>query len=143
MGSIERIWVKRAHEGPMDAVDVAELQADHGIVGNADTGGARQVCVLSADQWAVATAALGELDPALRRANVMVRGVDLARSRGKVLRLGSVRLAIGGETEPCRLMEVQHAGLQEALRPDWGGGAYGRVLDDGVVRVGDLATWVE
>jgi hypothetical protein len=36
-------------------------------------------------------------------------------------------------------MDEQCAGLRSALSPDWGGGAYGVVLDDGLVRVGDPA----
>ena len=38
-------------------------------------------------------------------------------------------------------MEESHPGLQEALRPDWRGGAYGEVLDDGVIQVGDVVAF--
>jgi MOSC domain-containing protein YiiM len=36
-------------------------------------------------------------------------------------------------------MDAQVPGLTDALDPDWSGGAYGVVLDDGDVRVGDTA----
>ena len=29
------------------------------------------------------------------------------------------------------------------MRPDWGGGAFAEVLDDGEIRVGDPVTWEE
>ena len=37
-------------------------------------------------------------------------------------------------------MDAQVSGLTDALGPDWNGGAYGIVLDDGEVRVGDPVT---
>jgi MOSC domain-containing protein YiiM len=141
VGRLERIWVKRAMRGPMDAADSAELVADRGIVGNADQGGRRQVTVLSAERWRRAEAALGtELDPALRRANLLVSGVDLVGSRDQVLTVGGLRLRIGGETRPCSLMDDAHEGLQDALDADWGGGAYAVVLDAGTITVGDEVT---
>src|SRR5262249_25262162 len=48
---------------------------------------------------------------------------------------------IRGETTPCEMMEAAYPGLQEALRPDWGGGAFGLVLDDGEIAVGDPISW--
>jgi hypothetical protein len=40
-------------------------------------------------------------------------------------------------------MEEAHAGLQSALRPDWRGGVFGEVLDDGRIAVGDPVEWVD
>ena len=67
-------------------------------------------------------------------------GVDLVESRGKVLAIGPVRLTIGRECKPCRLMEDAHPGLEGALRADWGGGAYATVLAPGTIHVGDEVT---
>ena len=137
VGRLERIWVKRSMRGLMDAVDAAEMQTGTGIIGNADQGGRRQVTVLAAERWHRAEAELGiELDPALRRANLLVSGIDLVGSRGRTLAIGAVRLRIGGETRPCRLMDDAHPGLQDALDADWGGGAYATVLDPGTITVG-------
>ncbi len=139
MGRLERIWVKQTMGGrPMQAVESAELKADHGIVGNADVGGRRQVTIISAERWAAAEGDLeASLDPSLRRANLLLSGVDLVDSRDKVLTIGDCSLRLGGETRPCRLMDEQHPGLQDALDAGWGGGAYGVVVDAGTITIGD------
>ncbi len=140
MGTIERLWVKRFAGGPMDPVDELEIALGTGIVGNADQKPPRHVTILSAERWERVCDELGEdVDPVLRRANVVVRGLDLVDSRGRELALGGARLVIRGETRPCRLMEESHAGLQAALDADWGGGAYAEVVAAGTVRVGDAA----
>lgn len=124
----------------MDAVDHARLIARRGIEGNADLGGRRQVTLIASERWDRVDADLGtEVDPVLRRANLLVSGIDLEGSRDRVLVVGECRLRIGGETRPCRLMDEQHAGLQDALDADWGGGAYAEVVDGGTITVGD---WV-
>jgi len=141
IGRLERIWVKRSMRGLMDEVDTAELQTGTGIIGNADQGGRRQVTILSAERWHRAEADLGvALDPSVRRANLLVSGIDLVGSRGRVLTVGGTRLTIWGETRPCRLMDLAHDGLQGALDADWGGGAYAQVLDGGTISVGAEVT---
>lgn len=143
MGRVERIWIKRAKRGPMDPVDAADFVADAGIVGNANQGGRRQVTVIEGEVFDRIRMTLPDAEPAMRRANVMVRGVRLQEMRGRVLCLGSVRLRIEGETRPCERMDEQCPGLTAALHPEWNGGVYGVVLNDGRVAVGDAATWEE
>jgi hypothetical protein len=38
-------------------------------------------------------------------------------------------------------MDEALPGLREALRDHWGGGAYGEILDDGQIEVGDPVCW--
>ncbi len=142
--SLEAIWIKRARRGPMDARERTRAIAGRGLDGNADQGGRRQVTILSADSWEDVRRELGaDVDPRLRRVNLFVRGVELAGSRGRVLRVGSCRILVRGETRPCNLMEESHPGLQRALEPRWRGGVYGELLDDGDLAVGDPVSWVE
>ncbi len=139
---LESIWIKRAKGGPMDAVAQARAVGDRGLVGNADQGGHRQVTVIAREAIEAAGIELGlVVDPRFRRANLMVGGLDLRESRGRVLRIGGLRLEVRGETRPCELMDRALPGLRKALQPDWRGGVYGVVLEDGTIRVGDAACW--
>jgi MOSC domain-containing protein YiiM len=143
-GTLDSIWIKRFRRGPMDPAREARLVSGRGIVGNANQGGKRQVTIISREAWETATRELGtDVDPSTRRANLMVSGLELARTRGRILRVGNVRLRVYGETKPCFQMEEARAGLQNALRPDWRGGVFAEVLDDGTIAVGDRVAWVE
>lgn len=143
-GKLEAIWVKRFKLGPMDHQIKAELKANRGIVGNADQGRRRQVTIISKERWAELMAETGaNLDPVARRANLLVSDIDLADSRGKTLQVGTVRIQIYNETRPCERMDEAHLGLRNAMKQRWGGGAFGVVLDDGEIAVGDAVTWVQ
>lgn len=143
-GRLEGIWLKRVRLGPMDPIGEAELEAGRGIAGNADFGGRRQVTILDADEWERRLTGLGaRLDPALRRANLLVRGVDLAGTRGRVLAVGACRIRIDGETKPCALMDEQLPGLRQALYERWGGGAWGAVVSGGRIALGDPVGWAD
>jgi MOSC domain-containing protein YiiM len=142
VGALERIWIKRAKLGPMDFVPQAALRANRGLVGNANQGGRRQVTILEAERWEAHMAQLGAvLAPSSRRANLLVRGCDLRQSRGRILRIGRVRLQIAGETKPCHQMDEVLPGLQAVMRNDWGGGAFAMVLDEGVISIGDAVSF--
>jgi MOSC domain-containing protein YiiM len=141
-GMLECIWVKRAKGGPMDPVDAALLEVGGGLRGNANRGGKRQVTIISKERWGELMDALGaDLPPGTRRANLMVTGIDLQNSRGRVLRVGTTRLRINGETRPCEQMEAAHAGLQELMRDRWGGGAFAEVVEGGQIHIADEVAW--
>ena len=141
-GKLEAIFIKRAHGGPMDGRHSAELDAGKGLVGNADRGGRRQVTLLASERWAeLMTQVGGMLAPEARRANLVVSGIDLESTRGRVLRVGACLLRIGGETRPCELMDEMAPGLQTAMRERWGGGAFAEVIEGGPISVGDAVTW--
>ena len=138
MGTVRAIWRKRSKGGPMDPLESARLEAGGGLEGNADYGGSRQLTVISEESFRDVDEALGRrVDRRLRRANLLVEGVDLVESRGRILRVGEAEIEIGGETRPCRQMEESCPGLQDALGPGWRGGVWGRVLADGEIAVGD------
>ena len=141
-GRLEAIWIKRVRRGKMDPAPRARLVAGRGIVGNANQGGRRQVTIIEREVWESLMALTGAaLDPSRRRANLMVSGLPLVRTRGQVLRIGEVRLRILGETKPCERMEEAYPGLKQAMYGDWGGGAFAEVLGDGEIAVGDLVSW--
>lgn len=138
MGEIVAIWIKRAHRGPMDAVAEAELIAGRGVRNNADQGGWRQVTVIEESAWRDAMEDLGaRVDPSARRANLMIRGIDLQDSRGKKLVIGDSVINIRGHNPPCALMDHAQPGLQKALKPNWRAGVFGEIVRGGTIRVGD------
>jgi MOSC domain-containing protein YiiM len=92
--------------------------------------------VLMAQLWAT-------LPPSTRRANVLLSGIPLVQSRQRILGIGACRIRILGETKPCERMEAACPGLHKAMYADWAGGAFGEVLDDGDIVVGDPVRWLE
>ena len=142
-GRLDGIFVKRAHRGPMDPVDEAQLEAGRGIIGNVDRSRRRQVTLLEAERWARLMRELhAEVDPRARRANLLVSGVSLYETRGRILQIGSVQLVIGGETTPCERMDEAVPGLRAAMGDTWAGGAFAQIRASGAVRVGDPIIWL-
>lgn len=143
-GRLGAIWLKRFKGGPMDPRDAATLVPGKGLAGNANQGGRRQVTLISEAGWAAATADLGRpLPPATRRANLLISGLDLEATRGRILRIGATRLRIWSECTPCYQMDQASPGLQKALRPHWRAGACAEVVEGGEIRIGDEAVWEE
>jgi MOSC domain-containing protein YiiM len=143
MGEVVTIWLKRFKRGPMDPVLFAEAVAGRGLAGNANQGGKRQVTIIDEARWREAQEELGiDVDPSARRANVMLRGIDLEGQRGRELRIGKCVVRIYNETRPCEQMDEAQEGLRDALKPRWRAGAYGEVIEGGVIAVGDSAEWL-
>jgi MOSC domain-containing protein YiiM len=141
---VRAIWLKRFKRGPMDPQETANLRAGKGLVGNANQGGRRQVTLLEEESWADTLAELGEdLDPATRRANLLLAGIRLEGTRGRILRVGPCRLRIFCENVPCERMDEARPGLKRALKPRWRAGACAEVIEGGEIRVGDEVAWEE
>ena len=134
MGEIVAIWIKPARRLPMKRVEEAQLVAGRGIAGNANQGGWRQVTIIDEKAWHEATEELGvDVDPSVRRANIMIRGLDLEGTSGQKLIVNGCRIHIRGENLPCRLMKE----MQRPLKPHWRAGVFGQIVEGGTIRVGD------
>jgi MOSC domain-containing protein YiiM len=130
--------------GPIETLDHVHVSIEGGLDGDfrgaVKPGGRarRQVSLIRAEDWAAAMADLGgDIDWWKRRANLLVEGVDVENRAGAVVRIGAVRIQITQECDPCSRMEEIAPGLKAALTPHWRGGALGKVLAGGDIRVGD------
>jgi MOSC domain-containing protein YiiM len=140
MGSLLKIYLRPAR-GELRDVTTAVAGAGNGLEGDHAKGPKRQVTLLSREAWEATCAQLGQtLDPGVRRANLLVEGVELKETQGQTITVGDVRIRLTGETDPCTQMDDAVPGLLKALVPDWRGGVFGEVLNDGTLTVGDAVT---
>ncbi|MCE7791925.1 MOSC domain-containing protein [Salipaludibacillus sp. CUR1] len=143
-GELRAIWIKRMARGPMDPVDKGTLIENRGLHTNKDQGGKRQVTLIDENVWSELMDQLNaDLDPSARRANLMLKGINLEKSRGRHLQIGRTMIKIYGETKPCERMDEALPGLKDAMYENWKGGAYGVVVKGGEISTGDKAEWVE
>ena len=144
--SADLIGIARHSErrAPIEELSAALITPERGVAGDCHgEPGPSQVTVVAEESWKAATNELGcDLSWTLRRANLLIRGIDLFNRAGMLLHIGDIVLEITGENEPCWLMDKQHRGLRKALTPDWRAGVSCRVIKGGQVRIGDSATLV-
>lgn len=141
---VEAIYLRSDKTSPPTKVSNATATAGLGLEGDhfKKKDGKRQITLLSQESWLDVCSELGaELDPSIRRANVLISGVDFTNPEGKYLKIGRVLVDIQGETHPCRLMDEAHPGLWDALKPHCRGGVYGQVVAGGSIHVGDKVMW--
>ncbi|WP_026374860.1 MOSC domain-containing protein [Aestuariibacter salexigens] len=135
------IAFRSSRGAPMQTTEQVTVNAESGLEGDIRRRpGKRQVTILSKQQWQDACDALNlsEIPWTVRRANFLVDGIICNENLvGNIVQLGSVKLQITGETDPCHKMDEQVPGLRKALTPAWRGGVTCRILQGGEVRVGD------
>lgn len=131
--------------GPIETLDRVDVTVEAGLAGDFRGAvkpggrGKRQVSMIEAGDWAAAMAELGhDLPWWVRRANLLIDGLDLPQTPGARVRIGAdVVIRITTECDPCSRMEEIAEGLKAALTPDWRGGALGRVVVGGHIAIGD------
>jgi MOSC domain-containing protein YiiM len=129
--------------GPIETLDHVHVSIEGGdFRGAVKPGGKarRQVSLIRREDWDAAMADLNRDDLFWwqRRANLLIEGVDLFEGEGAIVRIGpDVRIEITLECDPCSRMEEVSPGLKAALTPRWRGGALGRVIAGGDIRIGD------
>lgn len=145
MNSSGRLIGIARHAKPRDPIEEltsTTVSVEAGIEGDCHgEPGPSQVTVVAEEGWLAATKDLRvELLWTMRRANLLVRGIDLLSSTGKRLQIGELTIEITGENDPCFVMDRQHRGLRKALTPDWRAGVACRVIRGGKIEVGDEVT---
>ena len=140
VGRVEWIAVRPARHAEMICVEAVEAKAEHGLVGDRynSKNGKRQVTLIQAEHLAAIGSMLGSttIDPSLLRRNIVISGINLLALKGKCFRLGNALLEYTGLCHPCSAMETTlGAGGYNAVRGH--GGITARVLEGGVIRLGD------
>ena len=141
MADPDGISLHPAARAAIRVVDSAQLTADAGIEGDhraAGGGGRRQVTLIQQEHLGAIAAlvVLDAVDPSLLRRNLVVSGISLAALRDRCFRIGEAVLEGTGECQPCSRMEENLGpGGYNAMRVH--GGITARVLQGGLVRVGD------
>jgi MOSC domain-containing protein YiiM len=138
-GKLIAIARKERPHATMEELQRAHVSLDRGIDGDARgaTPG-RQVTIVFREDWEAACAAHGKVLPwTTRRANLFVEGLSNFKHVGARIKVGTVLLEVGEETEPCSRMDAQSQGLRAALQPNWRGGVSCEVLTPGDIALGD------
>jgi MOSC domain-containing protein YiiM len=102
-------------------------------------GGKRQVTLLQAEHLSAIAALCGighRCDPSLLRRNLVVSGINLLALKDKPFLIGMVTLEGTGLCHPCsRMEEALGPGGYNAVRGH--GGIMARIIEGGVLRIGD------
>lgn len=133
-------------EAPVEPREAVEAVAGKGLVGDRYRGGSgsRGVTLVQAEHLPViaALAGLPDVDPAVLRRNVVVRGLPLLALKGRRFRIGDVLLEGTGPCDPCSKMETALGdGGYNAMRGH--GGLCARILEGGAIRLGDAVRAVD
>ena len=140
-GRLAWIGLRPARREPMLEVAEAMLAPGRGIEGDRWRGaetGARQVTLIAAEHLRAIAGYLGleRVEPARLRRNLLAEGVNLLALKGQRFRIGGALLEWSGECHPCsRMEEAFGTGGYNAVRGH--GGITARVVEGGVIRLGD------
>ena len=142
MARLIGIAIRPVKSREIEELDSVEMTSSHGLLGDKKSRpGKRQVTLMTQQAWNACCEDLGTRLPwTTRRANLLVDELPLIESTGKHIQLDTAILEITGETDPCRIMEEAHPGLEKALKPDWRGGVTCRVIQGGTLKIGMSVT---
>lgn len=144
-GRLEWIGLRLQKRAPPATVNHVEVLADHGLVGDhraTRPGSARQVTLIQHEHLAAVAALMGrvEIAPGLTRRNLVVSGINLLALHDQRFEIGGALFEGTGLCEPCSRVESNlGAGGYNAMRGH--GGITARVLQGGVIRVGDAVAF--
>ena len=124
--------------GAMVLAENISLTPENGVIGDHGTSKNRQVSLLDEANWIVACEEItANLPWTARRANILVQGLDLQKLVEQRVRVGTALVEVIGEVNPCYVMDAAQNGLKDALKPNWRGGVYARIIESGTVSQDD------
>jgi len=135
--SIHRVAVKN---GPTEKLDTASFVTNFGLEGDwrSRKNRGRQITLIEAEalEEVARILKLPAIPAGASRRQVLVRGIDLNTTVGKMLRVGPLLIKVEELCDPCRNMETMvGSGAHRAMENR--GGVCARVLEGGTLRPGD------
>ena len=142
VGQIIGIAKRQAKRAKMEVLSQAHVNCEYGLEDDfRGKPGPRQFSILTEEGWRLACEELSQdIHWTVRRANLLIKGLDLKQSVGNRLIIGDLILEITDELDPCIRMEEQVIGLRKALIKDWRGGVLCRVINEGAIKIDDRIT---
>ncbi|MBB2898101.1 MOSC domain-containing protein [Pseudomonas sp. AS2.8] len=139
-GEVRWIGVRPASRAPMVEIEAVEARRDAGLTGDHARPTARnqrQVTLIQWEHLPVVAALIGKtVAPADLRRNLAIAGINLFSLKNRRFRIGQAILETTGWCQPCaRLEERLGPGTFQAMRGH--GGLTTRVLESGIIRLGD------
>lgn len=140
IGEVRWIATRPGRGAAMDILAEVDALAGTGLRGDryASRNGKRQVTLIQWEHLAVIGGLLGQaaIAPELLRRNIVVAGLNLLALKNKQFVIGGAVLEYTGLCHPCSQMETRFGpGGYNAVRGH--GGITARILESGVIRVGD------
>ncbi|MBC7656820.1 MAG: MOSC domain-containing protein [Frankiaceae bacterium] len=142
-GRVQWIGLRPRRDVEMLAVNDAIAVAGRGLQGDryASESGKRGITLIQAEHLPVIAALSGHdrVAASLLRRNIVVTGLPVVALKGRRFRIGEVLLEGTDDCDPCSRMEAALGpGGYNAMRGH--GGLCARILEGGVLRVGDSVT---
>ena len=143
VGRVQWIGLRPRRDVEMLAVNDAIAVAGRGLQGDryASESGKRGITLIQAEHLPVIAALSGHdrVAASLLRRNIVVMGLPVVALKGRRFRIGEVLLEGTDDCDPCSRMEAALGpGGYNAMRGH--GGLCARILEGGVLRVGDSVT---
>jgi MOSC domain-containing protein YiiM len=145
-GRVTWIGARPGRKAPLVSLDSVEITRESGLVGDhysGRPGGKRQVTLIQAEDLAAIAGYLGrDVTPGDLRRNLVVSGINLRALKDRLFQVGEAVLEATDDCHPCSRMEtILGPGGYNAVRGH--GGITARVIESGVVGVGDAVRVLE
>lgn len=140
VGRVKWIGVRPERRARINVLEQVGADTGQGLVGDRYAGrsGKRHVTLIQWEHLSVIASVLEResVDPALLRRNIAVAGINLLALKDKQFRIGNTVLEFTDLCHPCSFMEeALGPGGYNAMRGH--GGITARVVESGVIRLGD------
>ena len=141
-GKVTWIGLRPKRREPLNAVDSVLAVSGHGLEGDhrmtKTPGSGRQVTLISQEfiEQISGFTGITPIDPAILRRNIVIAGINLNALRRQRFRVGEALFEATQLCHPCARME-EALGKGGVAAMIGHGGLCARILEDGVIRLGD------